>query len=107
MLLYLEKYSVKDAKLTYIMIPRNHHTYTFPLNLEDRVKYILQQVKDLVEREFEYVVNKENKGIFEDIKNLRSYTIEIKTDKYINDKKKQLEKLGFIVNKSKLVMTID
>ena len=51
-LLYLEKYSTsKDKnKNTYMMIPADHPTLSFPYNLEDRVKYILNQVKSIVQR---------------------------------------------------------
>jgi len=39
-LLNLEKYSTGKTKFTYIMIPKNHPTYKFPYNLEDRIIYI-------------------------------------------------------------------
>jgi hypothetical protein len=46
-LLFLEKYSTKadKNKLTYIMIPRNHPIYAFPYNLEDRVEWIINNIK--------------------------------------------------------------
>ena len=43
-LIELEKYSTGTKKMTYIMIPSNHPTLQFPLNLEDRVEYIKNQV---------------------------------------------------------------
>ena len=48
-LLYLEKYStIKDKnKKTYIMIPKNHNTYTFPYNLEDRINNIIKYINNI------------------------------------------------------------
>ena len=43
-LLYLEKYSTGKDKKTYIMVPKNHPIYEFPLNLEDRRDYIKQEI---------------------------------------------------------------
>lgn len=43
----LEKYSTdKDNnKMTYLIIPANHPTIVFPLNLEDRVNFILNEIR--------------------------------------------------------------
>lgn len=43
----LEKYSTtKDKnKLTYLIVPSNHPTIPFPLNLEDRIKRIIKDIK--------------------------------------------------------------
>lgn len=47
-MLVLEKYStIKDKnKVTYVMIPANHPQYKFPYNLEDRVEYIINKLKN-------------------------------------------------------------
>jgi hypothetical protein len=45
-LLHREKYSKGKNKITYIMIPKNHEEYQFPYNLEDRVQYIIENIKD-------------------------------------------------------------
>jgi len=94
MLLYLEKYSTSkdNNKITYLMVPSDHPTLVFPYNLEDRIKYILQKVKDIVQREFDYVVKKDKKGVFDTITNLQSYTIEIKNNKLMEEHKVKLEK---------------
>ena len=94
MLLYLEKYSTSkdNNKITYLMVPSDHPTLVFPYNLEDRIKYILQKVKDIVQREFDYVVKKDKKGVFDTITNLPSYTIEIKNNKLMEEHKVKLEK---------------
>ena len=108
-LLYLEKYSTtKDGnKMTYMMIPADHPLYPFPFNLEDRVKYLLQKVKEIIDREFEHTVSKSNDGSFNDIKKQKSYTIEIKNNKYLEDNKTKIEKLGFKIVKSNYVMIVD
>ena len=109
MLLFLEKYSTtkENNKITYIMIPIDHPLYRFPYNLEDRIKYILQQVKDITQREFQHTVQKGSDGSFNDIKNLKSYIVEIKNDKYMEEHKKEIEKLGFKLNKSNYVITVE
>jgi hypothetical protein len=104
LLLYLEKYSTSkdDNKITYIMVPANHKKYDFPFNLEDRIKFIITQVKNIVQRDFDYVVKKEKNGKFENINNLISYNIEIKLSKYIEQNKKELEKIGFKFNSNNI-----
>jgi hypothetical protein len=88
-LMELEKYSTtKDGnKITYMMVPYNHPTLPFPYNLEDRVKYIIGQINDIVKRKFDYIVKKEDKG--------RKYIIEVKKDKYLLEREKDILALGF------------
>ena len=45
-LLHREKHSGGKNKMTYMMIPKNHEEYPFPYNLEDRVEYIIEQIKE-------------------------------------------------------------
>ena len=45
-LLYFEKYSTGKDKKTYVIIPANHPKYTFPYNLEDRVPFIIHDLKN-------------------------------------------------------------
>jgi superfamily II DNA or RNA helicase len=67
----LEKYATKKDgnKMTYLIIPSNHKLFPFPLNMEDRIKQILNDIK----RETRMAVNptinviKKN-GNFPDIK---------------------------------------
>ncbi len=47
-LVELEKYSTGKNKITYIMVPKNHPKYKFPLNLEDRVDYIKSEVEKIL-----------------------------------------------------------
>lgn len=67
----LEKYSTtKDKnKMTYLIIPANHPTIPFPLNLEDRVKFILDNIQreTRVPLDVKIKVNASN-GKFKDIK---------------------------------------
>jgi hypothetical protein len=108
LLLYLEKYSTTkdDNKMTYVMIPSNHPDYQFPFNLEDRVKYILNKVKDIVKREFDHTVIKDNNGTFLNFTKLKTYTIEIKKNSYIEANKSAIEKLGFTLNKGLFTVEI-
>ena len=59
-LLHLEKYSTEkdNNKFTYIMIPKNHPIYPFPYNLEDRVKYIKQQITSHIKFKIDLKVEK-------------------------------------------------
>jgi DNA polymerase III delta prime subunit len=92
MLLYLEKYSTGKDKMTYLMVPSDHPVYVFPYNLEDRIKYVLNKIKEITEREFDYIVKKNKNGTFEEILNLPGYIIEIKNNKYLEEHKSKLEK---------------
>jgi hypothetical protein len=102
LLLFLEKYSTSkdDNKMTYVMIPSNHKKYPFPYNLEDRIKYTLKRINEIIQREYDHVVKKNKNGSFENITNLPSYTIELKSNKYLVDNKKELEKIGFTLDKN-------
>ena len=89
-LLLLEKYSTtKDNnKLTYIMIPADHPIYSFPYNLEDRIKFLKDNVKKLLDYDIEFKLEKDK----------LSYDLSFKNNKYIKDNDKKLEKLGFKLN---------
>ncbi len=51
-LLEMEKYASNKnknlKKITYVMIPLHHPTLPFPYNLEDRVEYIIKNIKDKI-----------------------------------------------------------
>ena len=89
-LLLLEKYSTtKDKnKLTYIMIPADHPIYPFPYNLEDRIKFLKDNVKNLLDYDIDFKLEKDK----------LSYELSFKNNKYIKDNDKKLEKLGFKLN---------
>ena len=74
----LEKYSTtKDNnKMTYLIIPSNHPTIKFPLNLEDRIKYILNKIQhDTRTSITPKIITGSKKGTFPDIKYV-SYKLE-------------------------------
>lgn len=68
----MEKYSTTkdDNKLTYFIVPVNHPTIPFPLNLEDRIKYIIsdmrRETRTTINAKIDVIVKK--KGRFADIK---------------------------------------
>ena len=92
-LLYLEKYSTnKDGnKLTYVMIPENHPTFPFPYNLEDRIKYRINEINNILEREVDITTNKKKSTEF------YYFELTFKNEKFIasnDDIKNKLIKLG-------------
>jgi hypothetical protein len=97
-LLYLEKYSTtKDKnKMTYVMIPIDHPEYEFPYNLEDRVKYKINEINKLAGRKVDVDVKK----------NKLEYELTFKNDKFIDPVKKDIEKLGFNLNKNEWLLEI-
>lgn len=109
-LLFLEKYSTsKDKnKKTYVMIPSNHPFYPFPYNLEDRIKYILNQIKKIINRDFVYETKKQKNGSFLNnvSTNLPQYFIELNNSKYIIKNKDEILKLGFSLQNKKWIKKI-
>jgi len=97
-LLYLEKYSTSKNKnkITYVMIPVNHPIYPFPYNLEDRIKYILNKIKDKINRKFDYIVKKNKNGIFLNKRNndYVKYNIELKDNKYFKQNLKFMKQIN-------------
>jgi len=49
----LEKYQTGDKK-TYLMVPTNHPTLQFPLNIEDRIEYIKSELKNKIPIKLKY-----------------------------------------------------
>ena len=99
-LLYLEKYSTSDDdnKFTYFIIPCNHPIYPFPLNLEDRVEFIVNNLISLIPIKLEIEIVKLDNGIFDNKrdKSLPRFVIQIKNmDKYHDI----FEKFEFKLNK--------
>ena len=101
-LLHLEKYatSADKNKVTYIMIPYNHPVYPFPYNLEDRIKYKIEQLYKIIGYKVDNTVLKK-KG------NNISYEIMFKNEKDLSSFSKEFEKLGFKLEKDhwKLIIT--
>jgi len=90
-LIELEKYSKGKNKITYIMIPSNHPTLKFPLNLEDRIEYIKNNVNKILSKNvvFNQKTNSKNNSIELEFK-LTSKPNTIDIEKLIN--------LGLVTN---------
>lgn len=95
-LLYLEKYSTKENNLVYVIIPLNHPKYPFPFNLEDRCKYIINEVQKNIPIKLSFDISNVKHGTFEGKtdKDLDKYKITI-TTKNIDEYKQLLELQGF------------
>jgi len=92
----LEKYSTGKNKITYIMIPKNHPTLKFPLNLEDRVNYLKNQVDKILLSKIKFTEKNKDKTI----------TLTFKLDKKPTKHEiNQLENIDF-TSKDNLVWTI-
>ena len=102
-LLYLEKYSTSkdNNKMTYMMIPYDHPTYSFPYNLEDRLKYKIDRFNKIVERKINHVVTSS--------KNKDKYELTFKNDKFMDEKNKirAIEKEGFILKSNVWTLVIE
>ncbi len=109
LLLFLEKYSTskEDNKITYVMVPADHKVYPFPYNMEDRIKYVIKKIKDMIDRDFDYIVKKEKNGTFEGMKGLVNYVMEVKASKYIDAHSKEMEKMGFNLVKNNYILNIN
>jgi superfamily II DNA or RNA helicase len=97
-LIELEKYSKGKNKMTYIMIPSNHPTLKFPLNLEDRIEFIKTNVNKILSKNvnFKEKINSSDKSI------LLTFNVPSKPNSDDIDK---LSKLG-LETKDKLKWTI-
>ena len=63
-LLYLEKFSTGKENLTYMIIPYNHPVYIFPLNLEDRIRYVESNFNKYQVSKVKFSYKKGGNGIF-------------------------------------------
>jgi len=107
-MLFLEKYGTqKDKnKFTYMMIPKDHPVYEFPYNLEDRIDYIINNIKQETDSEISMTKKKEGNGIFDNkrSKDLVRYVLTIKDDKKHG---KIFAKNGFKLNKGEWVRIVE
>jgi len=103
-LLYLEKYSIKDKKMTYVIIPFDHPKYPFPYNLIDRIKFKISKLQDKIPIEFDFETQELKTGIFEDdnIKSnkLTSYIIKIKENNDLKSYHYILKNMKFNLDKN-------
>lgn len=103
-LLFLEKFSAKkdNNKYVYMIIPTNHNIYPFPLNLEDRIKYIIEQLQSKISFSITYEYENIKNGIFEGIrnKNLAKYKITLTNNNdELTEYSELLKKHNFIIEK--------
>ena len=99
-LIELEKYSKGKNKITYIMVPSNHPTYKFPLNLEDRLEYIKNNVNKILSKNINFIEKIDSKSKSIDL----SFKLSSKPN---NDDLEKLEKLGLESANNKWSIIID
>ena len=110
-MMFLEKYSTsKDKnKMTYLMMPANHPRYSFPFNLEDRIKYVLDYLQKETGIKIKHSVKKMNNGIFMNRrdKEFVKYELTFSNSKLIEKEKVFIEKYGGKLNKGKWVIIVE
>jgi DNA polymerase III delta prime subunit len=99
----LEKYSTGKDKITYVMIPKDHPSIPFPLNLEDRIDYIKSKIKEKIRFSFNFDIKSEKGKDKKDIK----FIININHDKKMDEFKDLLTNLGGKLDKNKWTFIID
>jgi len=111
-LLFLEKFSTNKQKnkLVYMIIPANHPKYTFPFNLEDRIKYIIDQLQSKISVSLKTKVENIKNGIFEDVRDKEfaryKLTITNKPDE-ISEYSNLLKKNNFSLEKDQWTTIIE
>ena len=108
-MLMKEKYATdanKD-KMTYVMIPYNHPTFKFPYNLEDRVKYIINNLRNDISAKINTSVSTKKRTTGPE-KGMPYYEIKIKHDaKIIDNKEDIIKKHGGTKNGSDWIIVVD
>jgi hypothetical protein len=99
-LIELEKYSKGKNKITYIMVPSNHPTFKFPLNLEDRLEYIKNNVNKILSKNINFIEKIDSKSKSIDL----SFKLNSKPN---NDDLEKLLKLGLESSNNKWSIIID
>lgn len=108
-LIYMEKYGIKENKKTYLMVPENHPTLIFPLNLEDRIKYILNEIQKItnVKPDIKLIKNKLPNTLkldgFEPVK----YFLSITNTNEMNLAKSIIEKYNGVLENNKWNFNIE
>lgn len=80
-----KKHDKDEKKMTYIMIPSNHPKYPFPYNLEDRVIFIENKIKEMIKLNVKLETKKISKTSGPE-KGFPSYIITISNNEKIKDK---------------------
>ena len=108
-LLYLEKYNTDKKKKTYVIVPYNHPYYKFPLNLEDRIEYLKNNLENILTEEIKMNVKKESDGIFEKVRN-KKFTRYVLTFKNVDSMlihNKNISSLGFYLKNNTWTQVIE
>jgi len=104
----LEKYSTTEDgnKMTYLIIPYNHRTINFPLNSQDRCKYILNDIQYETRTTIDPKINviPLKKGRFDDIKYVK---YEIEFDKSMDKFKDIMELHGAEKKGGKWIIVVE
>ena len=95
-LLYLEKYNEEKIKKTYLIIPSNHPVYKFPLNLQDRINYIKDELEKKLNSKLEFNIKKLDNGIFENIRDIKYIRYKITFLNNKNYDSEIIKKYGFL-----------
>ena len=105
-MLELEKYSTGDNKKTYVIVPKNHPVYKFPLNLEDRVEYIKTQLKDTIT--FKLKINLKKLSVKEgEFKGRPKYVLEVEYVRELDEYMDLIKSLGGDLSDDKIIFTIE
>jgi predicted GH43/DUF377 family glycosyl hydrolase len=109
-LLFMEKYSTtKDGnKFTYMMVPKNHPTYKFPYNLEDRLEYYKKLISEQIKFKINISVKKNTKTDENYGKKVMTYTMEIDDSADLREFEPLLkDTLGAVKKNKKWIIEID
>ena len=109
-LLFLEKYSTGKDNKTYMIIPFNHPIHIFPLNLEDRIRYVKDKFNELEQENIKFNFKKTNNGIFlgKRDKNFDSYQVTFSyNNKLKPETKNLLERYNFSNKESNYFSTFE
>lgn len=108
-MLLLEKYSTKNNKLTYVIIPFNHPLYKFPYNLEDRIDYIIQQIKKKINIKLNISITSLKQNIINHSNKIEYpiYYIHIKNDSQLQKYTDVLTSFDFQLNNNEWLLIVD
>jgi len=106
-LLYLEKYNTDKNKKTFMIIPSNHPIYKFPVNLEDRIVFLNEELNKKLNDKIKFTINKTTGGIFEGERNNKYSKYEISFIHKSYYDKKIIEELEFNLKDGKWKYTVE
>jgi superfamily II DNA or RNA helicase len=93
----IEKYNKDKDKKTFFIIPSNHPTIKFPLNLQDRVEYLKENINKLFSDTTKFKIQE----------NPKSYVLEFSKEKIPNTILNKILELGFTQNNDNFSITIE